>query len=443
MEEVIDMMRSSVCRSWRGTIALCCLLALMAGPGAAQVVLELDAEKTEFLVDEPIFVTVAVRNVADVDVPILRLLEPGSGVLRFEIVAPGEEPRAYRPCAEASFTQEALEESVIWLAPGEAYSAAADLTEELREVPGRTEWQVAILLSVPGEYGIRASYCIPEDWPTGPLAVWSNEVYLLVSEPEGVDLAAHEILQAGSETGEKTLWNASSGQALYYEAVLGEYPESQYAIYARLFLGGTRHLDGVWRMRGTTEGVAALEAAATLYLTAAEQARDTPFGVRATMGAAMCSANLGDVVSAEALLEEVFLSPAATDADRVQVLLWLDRLESGSFERAAGLTCASTSPEPAVPLRSFAEALGFSVDWGSTTKTVAVSGRKLHSTISPGQNVMLVNGTPRTGVRTRLRDARTEVSPSVIATLMAEHYGKGMATAFPQRIAKAPGATQP
>jgi hypothetical protein len=51
---------------------------------------------------------------------------------------------------------------------------------------------------------------------------------------------------------------------------------------------------------------------------------------------------------------------------------------------------------------------------------------------------MLVNSVRLVGVRTSLKDGRTMVSPSVIATLMAEHYGKGMAKAFsPRMIAQA------
>ncbi len=287
---------------------------------------------------------------------------------------------------------------------------------------------------------IVASYAMPEGWPADPLAARSNEVRLVVTEPEGIDRAAYDLLQSGAQTHDDGPWTLKEEQADCYETLLGKFPDSRYALPTLYYLAQLYDFKGTQTLRGSPEAVGYLQEATALYLNVAEAAAGTPPGLRAKRLAARCFAKLGDVATAQALLEEAFLSPAATDDDRTRALAWLGYLEEKGFERVSGIVSA-TAPL-ALPLRRFAEAVGFSVDWASATKTVVVSSSKVRSTFRAGDQSILLNGTPRTrtGLRTSLKDGRIYVSPSVIATLMAEKYGQGIANAFPNLIAKAPAA---
>ena len=139
-------------------------------------------------------------------------------------------------------------------------------------------------------------------------------------------------------------------------------------------------------------------------------------------------------MTAQDLLEQSFLSPAATDYDRLEALSWMDHVESGEFERSGGLFVESQGVKLSLPLRALAKALGFSVGWVAASNTATISSPRMKASLRPDEDDMMVNGVRRIGVRTSLKDGRTLVSPSVIATLMAEHYGKGMADAFPPHM---------
>jgi hypothetical protein len=389
-----------------------CFLLLAGIAAAADLQLLLTSPKNQYLPDEPLFVTVTLSNVAIAEVAALRLLDPGDGVVSFQITAPGEERHNYCPWVRSAWTLDGLAETAIYLNPGAQYSASVDLTYEMRD-GGRPT-----VLSQPGEYVIVASYAMPEGWPADRLAAWSNELRLLVTEPRGIDRAAYDLLQSGARTHDDGPWTLKEEQADCYETLLAKFPDSRYALPTLYYLAQLYDFKGTQILRGTPEAVEYLEEAAALYLSVAAAAVGGPPGLRATRAAARCFAKLGDVAAAQALLEEAFLSPAATDDDRVKALSRLGYLEEGGFERVSGIASATTPL--ALPLRRLAEALGFSLDWASPTKTVTVSSSRLRSTIRPLEDSVMVNGLRRIGVRTSLKDGRTLVSPSVIATLMAE-----------------------
>jgi hypothetical protein len=313
---------------------------------------------------------------------------------------------------------------------------------EVKLLPGPDELRPAMLLSTPGEYSIRACYAIPPNWPLEEVTLWSNEVHVSVVQPVGDDLAAHEILRAGPRTEDQGIWNAFRDQTETYQRVLRDYPESVYATYCRWSLGSIRGLDGMHFLRGTPEAPGLLEEAADLFLSVAREAGQTPFGLRATEAAAKDLAKLGRSAEAQALLEDAFVWPSTTDDDRARLLAWMKHIETGYFWRSGGLAGEEPTAQLSVPLREFAEALRFSANWDARTSTVTVSSRRMKASLHPGESDIIVNGLRRVDVRTCLKDDRTLVSPSVIATLMAAHYGKGMENAFPpQMIAQAQTAT--
>jgi len=453
------MTRHSVSRLWQFCVLLCCLLGWAGARASAELSLELGSTRSQCLVGEYFYVTITLTNVGLHDAPFTILLDPEVGIVTFEIVTPDGQTHTYRPRGAAEVGLKGIQDSIVWLAPGSQYTHSVDLSYELRRVPGKTggwyqangeikplrgadEVRPEMLLSAPGEYSIRACYEIPADWPLDPVTLWSNELTASVAEPTGADRAAYQVIQAGPRTQEQGPWNAYEEQAQYYEQILRDYPQCAYAAYARWSLGSIRGLAGSHFLRGKPEAVGALESAADLFLSVARDAGRTPFGLRATEAAAKSLAKLGRSAEAQALLEDAFVWPTTTDSDRARLVAWMDHIETGYFQRSAGLGAHSAAgTQLSLPLRQFAQALGFSVDWAGVGNSVTVSSPRVKAILRPGQEYMMVNGLRRIGVRTSLNDGHTLVSPSVIATLMAEHYGKGMASAFPQLIAKADTAS--
>lgn len=410
------MMNSvSVYQRWVVVGLACFVLGLTGMPARADLVLEIVSPKTHYLLDEPLFVTVTIRNAGAADVPIFRALDPGSGFLTFEIVPPGEQPRQYKPLVSGQWSLRGLAEQVVHLGSGERYSSAADLT---------CEAGVQTVLSQAGEYVIRALYAIREGLPAGPVTIRSNELSLLITQPQGRDRAAYEALYQGARTADRGPWNSYSDQAACYEQLLHEFAESGYAIHARFYLAQVYESDGgEGSLRGTPDGAGLLQKAGVLYASVAEEAGDTPLGVYAKRVAGRCFANLGDVAQAQVLFEQAFLAPGATDGDRLEVLSWLGHLQSGLFQESAGLGRPSTTTQLRLPLRPFAEALGFSVDWDSTTRTVVVRNSKVGCTLQPHKDLMVINGTEHTGVTMSLKDGHLKVPVSVIDALMTEQRG--------------------
>jgi len=449
------MTRCSVSRLWQfRVLLLCCLLGSAVVPASAQLALGMSTTRTQYLTDEFLYVTITLENVGTQDVPFTRLLDPAVGIVSFEIMTPDGQSYSYEPRGRAALSQGAPERSILWLAPGGRYTNSVDLSYELRRVPGKAtgmyeadgvikplpgpdEVRPAMLLSAPGEYSIRACYAVPEGWPLDPVTLWSNELHVSVVEPTGTDLGAYNvILTSPYGEGREEPWNVAAEEAEYYEQVIRDYPTSIYAIYARRSLASIHSSAGSHALRGRPEALERFRSAAALFVSAAQQAGQTPLGMRVTEAAAKNLARLGRNAEAQALLEDAFIWPTTTDSDRTRLLAWMQHIETGYFQREAGAVPMGATTQLSLPLRSFARALGFSVGWVPDTKSAVISTSKVTASIQPGHDYIMVNGTRRVGVRAALEEDRLRVSPSVIATLMAEHYGKGMANAFPTLIAK-------
>ncbi len=231
------------------------------------------------------------------------------------------------------------------------------------------------------------------------------------------------------------IWNSNSGQIEHYERLLRECPSSTYAVHARFYLAQAYESSGEERPnRGASAGRAALERAAALYLSAAEQAKSTPMGVYSSRLGARCLAKVGRDAEAQRVFEDAFAATSAGDEDRLETLLWLGHLETGFFGRSSGLADVNqgASGHVRLPLRRFAEALGFSVCWDANSKTVSI-----------GKGVMCRElCLKRDGKQARpegtIEKGRAQVRPSVIASIMAEHRGKGVAGALSSLLAQAP-----
>ena len=170
-------------------------------------------------------------------------------------------------------------------------------------------------------------------------------------------------------------------------------------------------------LRGTPAGRAALEKAAGLYLNVADQAEGTALGVYTTRLGGNSLAKVGRDAEAQAVLERAFVSPSATDDDRLETLSWLGLLETGLFWESSGLADPrrKTSRPVELPLREFAQALGFSVGWSDNSKIASIEKGSLRRSLCVK---------PTRGVQTegKITEGHVYVRPSVIASIMAEHW---------------------
>jgi hypothetical protein len=306
-------------------------LVLSSAPCRAELDLSVSLPRTQYLLDEPVFVKITLANTGGQKASALRSLDPSFGILHFEICGPGEEVfRDYRPLMQATLLKDNLENLAIELAPAGRYDETVDMTYEMRGPRAQT------LLSQAGEYILRARYDIPGDWPSGPKSLISNEVKLTAAEPEGNDALARQLLYDCKLPFELRPWNAFKHQQASYEKVLKEYPESRYANPVRFHLAQVYEFQGEQALRGTSEGKQMLAKAAALQLAVSQTAGDTPLGLTAKRLAARAYAKIGDAAKAQELLQQVSVADAATQGDKLIVESWLGHVKSGEFEQAGG-----------------------------------------------------------------------------------------------------------
>jgi tetratricopeptide (TPR) repeat protein len=290
--------------------------------------------------------------------------------------------------------------------------------------------RVAAVLDRPGGYAIHAAYSIPKDWPHHPLDLQSNLLQLTVHEPEGLDLSAYDLLRGAFNTKDRGPWNIEPDSADAYRAVLEDYPSSQYARHCKQVLAAFYHFRGIHTLRGTPDGAADLRRSANMYLSLADQAGKTHFAMRMTRAAARGFAQSGNPGRAEALFEHAFLSPAATEQDRLELLHYMDYTEQGGFHRSGGIPEPVRTTRIALPLRPFARALGYGAHWDDDTKRALVLAPAFRASFHPGDCTIRLDGRCITGVRTSVERGRVFVSPSLVAALFAEEYGLEIAHAF-------------
>jgi len=391
--------------------------ALATLPAAADLALEVSAPKTDYLLFEPLFVTVTLTNTGPEEVRLPVVLDTAMQLLSFEITAPGEPPHPYRPWVVGDFGPDGPAQALMTLGAGERYSADADLTYEMGEDDALT------VLNRPGEYRIRAFYSVPAQWPKGPLTVSSDKVRLVVSQPQGANRAAFDILTKVPRHGFWP-WSIRTQAAPYYRRIRHRYPQSAYAPYASYYLAQLYHSDGTDRMRGTREGRSHFEAAPRLHLSAADRVGDTPFGLHARMWAGRVLGQLGSVQKAQQCFEDVFLSPHAADDMRIEILSSMTSTETDILLRYPGHEGIARSAVVYLPLEVSAQALGFSVTWDEKRESATVTGPRVSMTVVPSESAVTINGDKLAHARATVKNGAVFVSPSAIRTMMLAHRGR-------------------
>lgn len=402
------------------------MCAIVAARGVhAGLSLEISSHKDVYLVWEPLYVKVSLRNMGQEPQEAIRLLTPDMGFVSFEVSLPGKPPRPYVSCGEALLAGEPVP---VQIRPGGSYSATVDLTHE----PGREEpRKLEPLLSRPGGYSIQATY------RDSRVELTSNSLTITVVEPEGVDLAAFGVLQSNPLSQQYGPWSAV-GRNSFHDIVTG-FPESRYAAYSAFSLGIERHVHASRDLvLGTKESKEAADAAAQLFLLAARSMPGTPMSLLALRRAGVDYATAGKMDIGGQLLQEALSHPAATDEDRVQALSWLQLLQEGYWQ--TGRREAQTEAKIRIPIRPFAKALGLFVSWDQKSGKATIRNRGTEMILLPKEDCVILNGMVTSSVPMSLDEGQTKVPPQIMASLMADYYGAGMRDALSRLLALLPAA---
>lgn len=396
-------------------ILTCAVLAMTTTTVHAALVLELTTPKARYLVGEPLFVVLTLRNTGVDDAMFVRSFALWTTRLTFDITPPGGE--RYRYESPLAATGGRNDTRGTYLGAGETYSASFELTWQ------KGKQSVACLLSQPGYYTIQAAYTLPGE---PKVVLQSNEHQLLVKEPQGTDREVYNLLREIPRLDEENLWLAGKGAdglaIECYNRIVREYPDSGYTPHVAFFLASI--YDARHKMKKAEKGVDEIGRAAQLFTLAAEKLYDSPLRSMALELTGRCLAEVGNLTQAWGMFEAALTSPAATDEDRLRMLLSMEHLPS-EFNHDGSDPGSAMSAEPGLRLRPVAEALGFRVGWDNRTKTIAVDGTRLHGTLQVGKAAATLNGVAHTDIAPSLRNGEVLVSPSLVRALLVAQRSKG------------------
>ena len=351
--------------------------------------LALHSAKSSYLVDEPLLLSVAVRNDGDTAVEIPVLLDLNARYLRLCQVKQGQQPIYYVP--GVFIDTMALPTSGIILGPGEEYSTRLWLAAY--PIGGKS------LLAAPGRYSLFVRYELPKDFPGGPIALRSSDVQINVMAPVGEEQLAYGLLTADGKN--NTPWAYPPTQSLMdarmqrYSALASKYPHSAYTPYALSAFAAD-----LYGMATLPEKVATrkdqleyLQQSMLQYRRFTELTSQTPLEARALADYGRSLAHLGDADSASKAFESGLICPTATTGERYEILSWTRLTEWGVFREHLH------EADETYPLNAFtyrllpcARALGFTVEWDEQTQTATVTGQRVKATMQVGAQTVQVNG---------------------------------------------------
>lgn len=372
---------------------ICSLILITAVSAQSNLQLELKADKTAYIVNEPLYVKVAAKNIGKSDAQVyIPLLDPETSGIVFEITRQGEKPFTWDPVVHADWIE--TPEQAIHLAPQESYSNTIDLTTTRPDTPRGAR---VPLLSKPGSYKIRCY---------GRRYLDSNEITLTVSEPTGTDLDALNLLKKDeqAEQHRSSLWDQNGR----LRELIKLYPNSKYAPYARYFLAQEHKGPTLWCAESRKEWQESVQ----LLRVAANELDETTLGRYSLRMAGKTSAKLLNFADSINFLQQAFNAPGSSSTDRETALQWL------------GLTQKLTSKDTlmSLPVEEVAAAYGLKVESDPATRRVIITGSHVKMELAPNTLTYVINGVKKESHYIEGPLGHYSISIPMIADLLRAHY---------------------
>ncbi len=382
------------CRKCSDTFRFLLLLAafvLVAGNAmCAGMTLAVESAKAQYLVDEPLMLTITLKNSSTDNVELPVLLNPAIGFFKLYISEPGGKPKVYSCGVNAKMI---LPKRGKIFVPGEAVTMRMRLAAQFGNSPS--------ILAKAGTYTFFARYNLWKELPGGPVALRSPDIQIAVKQPAGAEQDAHDFLCAGTKG---RPWGYPSGQTAMqaridrYARLVQQYPTSVYAVHAQAEYA-CEFLGSAWDDKATTrqEKIRSATQSMEQYQIYTEMAKGTPLEADAMRKYGRSLAILGKVDEAALALEAALLCSTATSDERLEALSWTRLLESGSFRgnlKEAGEKYPL--PERTFPLLESARVFGFAVAWNEQAQVATISNVRRTAVLQVGSNTIVIDGEKHT-----------------------------------------------
>lgn len=370
------------------TVILLPIMAFSEG-----MTLTVESAKPRYLVDEPLLLTITLKNTSDKDVELPVILDPAVGLFGLFISEPGGKPQGY-DCgmrADIDFPKHGK----IFV-PGETFSTRMWLASYVGYRPS--------ILSKPGTYTFFARYNLRKELPGGAVALRSADIQVQVSQPVDEEKDAHDLLLDGTDGrpwGYPSTLAAMEALMNRYTGLVQQYPKSVYALYAQSqYAQDLAGYDLYKRDATRQEKITYATQSRDQYKIYMQMATGTQLEADGLLKYGRAQAIVGEVEPAALAFETALLSPTATTYERLQSLSWTRLTESGSFrEHFKEDGEKYPIPERTFPLLESARVFGFTVAWDEQTQTAVIANPRISASLRAGSNKIVVNGKEYSGAQ--------------------------------------------
>lgn len=403
--------------------ALLILIALSLLPMCAMcsaMTLTVESAKSHYLLDEPLILTISLKNTSTQNVELPVILDPGVGFFTLFIREQGGQPKMYDCGVRGDI---GLPKHGKIFLPGEAVNTRMWLTTTtLGDTPS--------ILSKPGMYTFFARYNLDKYLPGGPVALRSSDIQVQVNQPMGAEKDAYDLLLAGTKG---CPWGFTTGEVAQkirmerYAGLVQQYATSVYALRAQSEYASSFSGFEIFHPQATREEkINNMTQSMEQFRIYAEMARGTLLEADAMLRYGRACAQLNLIEPSALAFEKAFLSPAATTDERMTALAWTLYFEAGGLQEHLKMTGVHYPlPEGTFPLLETARVLGFSVIWDKERQTAIISNPLYTSSLPVGSNTIRVNGHEHAGALSLISETdQIRVSIRTIGYMIGSDWSK-------------------